>query len=148
MLTGGAKVTIPDALKTATFGKIYIKMGLNELGWRNLDTFAETYGQVIDRIRETQPDAIFYVQSIIPVSKKKSMEDTIFNNERITLVNEKIKKMAWERGVHYLDVYSGMTDLEGYLPEDAGTDGIHMNKKFCKIWAEYLMRHTVREDGV
>ncbi|MDR0469206.1 MAG: GDSL-type esterase/lipase family protein [Peptococcaceae bacterium] len=145
--TGGGKITIPEALQTETFGKIYIKMGLNELGWRNLETFADTYGQVIDQIRELQPDAVFYVQSIIPVSKKKSTEDKIFTNERIMVINELIKKMAWERGIYYLDVYNRMTDLEGYLPEDAGTDGIHMNKKFCKIWLEYLLRHTVRDDG-
>jgi len=144
LLTGGNKITIPEALRKQSFGKIYIKIGLNELGWRNISLFADAYGAAIDRIRELQPDAVIYVQSILPVSRKKSEDSSIFTNKRIMEFNEAIKKMTWEKDVHYLDVYGGMIDDQGNMPEAAGHDGVHLNKEYCLKWVEYLIRHTVR----
>lgn len=145
LLAGGEKITIPEALKRRTFSKIYIKMGLNELGWKSGEYFIEVYGGVIDRIRELQPEAIFYVQSILPVTRKKSGADKTYNNERINEFNELIKKMSLEKNLHYLDVHDGISDDEGALPDAAGLDGIHLNKEYCKIWLEFLKRHTIRD---
>lgn len=145
-LTGGGKITIPEALKKQSFGKIYIKMGLNELGWKNTGLFIDAYGEVIEKIRELQPDAIFYVQSIMPVTREKSASKDVYTNERIVEFNELIKKMTWEKGVHYLDLYTRMAGIEGCLPEDASTDGVHLNKKYSVLWLEFLKRHTVREE--
>ena len=144
MQTGGTKITIPEALRSKRFGKIYIKTGINELGWRNTRMFAEAYGEIVDRIREIQPTALIYVQSILPVSRTKAEKDAVINNARIAEFNELIKKMTWEKGVSYLDVYQFMIDDEGFLPEEAGSDGVHLNKEYCRLWLAYLREHTVR----
>ncbi|MCL1805234.1 MAG: GDSL-type esterase/lipase family protein [Clostridiales bacterium] len=145
MQTGGEKITIPEALKKKSFGKIYIKMGLNELGWKSVSLFVGIYGKVIDEIRELQPDAVFYVQSILPVTQKKSRQDDIFTNERILEFNEAIRRMAGEKGLHYLDVHGGLADDNGCLPDGAGLDGVHLNKEYSGLWLEFLKRHTVRD---
>ena len=145
--TGGNRITIPEALNDRQFGKIYIKTGINELGWRSLKSFIEAYGEVIDRIRELQPEAVLYIQSILPVSQKKAEEGSYFTIPRILEFNEEIKKLTWEKGVYYLDVFQGMVNEEGFLPEEAGNDGVHLNKEYCKIWLEYLKRHVVRDYG-
>lgn len=46
-------------------------LGINEIGTGTADTFAEQYGKVINTIREKQPDAIIFIQSIMHVTKKK-----------------------------------------------------------------------------
>jgi hypothetical protein len=146
-LTGGGHMTIPEALRGKNFAKIYIKLGLNELGWPSARHFAEEYGKVIDKIRSQQPEAVYYVLSILPVSKDKSTKDKIFTNERIGMFNEEIKRMTWEKGVYYLDAAAGMAGDDGALPADASRDGIHLNKDYCVSWLDYLRSHIADGDG-
>ena len=147
MQTGGTKITVMEALKSRQFGKIYIKTGINELGWRSVAQFTEAYAEVIDRIKELQPGAAIYVQSILPVSQKKSTDGGVYTNPRIIEFNEMLKKMTWEKGVHYLDVFQSLVNDEGNLPDGAGSDGIHLNKEYCQIWLSYLKQHAV-SDGI
>ena len=39
-------------------------------------------------VRDAQPDAQIYIQSILPVSTEKSQKDKIYNNEKITQFND------------------------------------------------------------
>ena len=144
MQTGGDRISVLDALDDLTFAKIYIKIGLNELGWNHIEDFTAAYGKVIDQIREKQPGVMIYVMSILPVSQGKDKDNTVFTNQRIMAFNELILKMAWEKNVYYLDVYSHMINEEGFLPDGASSDGIHLNRAFCELWLDYLFRHTVR----
>ena len=93
-------------------------------------------------MKKTQPDATIYVQSILPVSKEKSDSSDIYNMERVNMFNGLLQEMAEEEGVIYLDVASSVMDSEGYLPADASTDGVHLNKEYCQIWLRCLEEHT------
>ncbi|MEL7622409.1 MAG: GDSL-type esterase/lipase family protein [Clostridiales bacterium] len=143
--TGGGKLTVLQALEQQQFGKIYIKIGLNELGWAYPSSFIEAYAEAIDQIRALQPEAVFYVQSILPVSAEKDAGDNVFTNQRIAEFNNLIQEMAWEKGLQYLDATEWFTDDQGCLPEEAGHDGIHLNKEYCKVWLDFLKRHTLRD---
>lgn len=88
---GGGKITIPDAMKNQTFKKVYIMLGVNELGWVYEKVFIQKYGEVVDKVKELQPDAKVYVQSILPVTKAKSDGDAIYNNTKISRYNELIE---------------------------------------------------------
>lgn len=52
-------------------------LGINEIGTGTADTFAEQYGKVINTIREKQPDAIIFIQSIMHVTKRKTKKKLI-----------------------------------------------------------------------
>jgi len=147
MQTGGAKISVSAALGKCEFAKIYLKAGLNELGWKNISMFTQAYADVIEKIRAAQPDAVIYVQSILPVTKSKNDKDPIFNNARIMEFNEAIKKMTYEKGVAYLDVYGALTDDEGFMPEQVSIDGVHLKKEHCQLWLDYLKKHTVNNSG-
>lgn len=139
----GNKVTIMEALKKKSFGKVYIMLGVNELGWPYDDVFIDYYKKVIDAIKESQPQAVIYIQSIIRVSKEKDKNPpTYINNKRINRRNELIKKMAEKESVYYLDANEVLTDNSGYLFTNASTDGIHLNQQYCLIWKDYLLNHT------
>lgn len=139
---GGEEVTIYDALKRHTFGKVYVMLGVNELGWASEKTFIARYGGLLDEIRNSQPDAILYVQSILPVSKTKS-DSSIYTNSRIDLYNNLIKQMCEEKGAVYLNVAEAVRDESGALPEEATVDGIHLKKDYCLKWTDYIRTHTV-----
>jgi len=56
-------------LKAKKYGKIYFMVGINELGTGNTGTFQKAYERVLRKFQKWQPDAVIYIQGIIPVSK-------------------------------------------------------------------------------
>jgi len=139
---GGGKITIPDAMKNQTFKKVYIMLGVNELGWAYEKVFIQKYGEVVDKVKELQPDAKIYVQSILPVTKAKSDGDAIYNNTKISRYNELIEQMCREKGVTYLHGADAVGRDNGALPAGSATDGVHLNREYCYKWLDYLKTHT------
>ena len=138
----GNKITLLEDMKNKNIKKVYIMLGVNELGWSYPEVFKLKYGELIDSIREVKPDCKIYLQSIIPVTESKSNSDDIYNNSKIAKYNEYIKEVAKDKNVNYLDVKSVMIDSDGNLPESASTDGIHIGKNYCEKWLEYLKRNS------
>ncbi len=139
------KLPVMEALAKTEFSKVYLMLGINEMGWVYPEVFAEKYGEVVDGIRAINPEAQIYVESLLPVTKKKDDEGGDINNKRIEMYNDLIKKMAVEKEVYYLDIAFAMKDESGCLPEDAAFDGIHLKKEYCQRWLEYLKSHVVGE---
>ena len=137
-------MTAEQALKKNKnkFGKVYIMLGLNELAWPSVDTFIQRYGDVVDSVKSSQPGAKVFVQSILPVSAKKSASHQSFNNPRIKKYNELTYQMCRKKKVIYLNVAEAVQDKDGNLPAVATTDGIHMNKEYCDKWMYYIRTHT------
>lgn len=139
----GRKMTVPEALQQTPFKKVYIMLGINELGWAYSELFIKKYGEIITEIQNIAPGAQIYVQSLLPVSKKRSLSDAIYNNDNIGKYNVLIQQMAAERKLYYLDVAQCVADPEGNLAGDASTDGIHLQKTYCDLWLDYLKQHYV-----
>lgn len=139
---GGKKVSVMQALRRKKFKKIYIMLGVNELGWSSSKTFVEEYGKLVDEIKKCQPGAKVYLQSILPVTATKSESGGVYTNTRIESYNRAIQKIAKDRKVRYLAVNSAVSDTQGCLPEEASTDGVHLNARYCGKWCEYLRAHT------
>lgn len=140
----GQKLTAIQALEKKKYGKIYIMLGINELGWPYENVFIEEYGTIIDKIKNLQPDAVIYVQSIFPVSAARDAKGDSVNNKRILTYNELIKKMVREKGVYYLNVAEALQNEAGVLPPEASNDGVHLKAAYCKNnWLSYLKTHTI-----
>lgn len=138
----GNKLTVMQAMKRKKFGKVYIMLGVNELGWSSFQMFVNDYGQMIDDIRKDQPGATIYLQSILPVTEKESTSNSVYNNKKIQNYNQAIQKLAAQRKVKYLAVCNAVADISGALPANAATDGIHLDAQYCKKWCDYLKTHT------
>lgn len=134
----GKKITILKDLATKNVDTIYIMLGINELGWIYNDIFIKDYENLIDKILEIKPNCEIIVQSIIPVTKTKSEGDSIYNNDKIAEYNNLIKDMANRKGIKYIDLCPVLADKSGNLPEEASTDGIHLNKEYCQKWFKCL----------
>lgn len=140
---GNSKVSIMDALAKTDFSKVYIMLGINETGWVYSSLFIEKYAEIVDEIKKINPDAVIYVQQILPVSQKVSEEHRYIKNKRIRKYNTLLQEMAEEKEVYFVDVAKAVEDEKGVLPEDAAVDGIHLKKDYCKKWLEYLETHVV-----
>ena len=143
---GKKSVTLADGLKKKKFKKIYIMLGINELGTGNVKTFTKKYDEMIQEIRELQPDAIIMIQSIMCVGKDLSKKDEIFTNKNIKKRNEGLKTLADDEDIFYLDVNEAITDKSGNLPKSYSFDGIHLKAKYYDLWADYLMSHGVERE--
>lgn len=140
---GEEKVPLLDALAETECGKIYLMLGVNELGWSRTETFHDQYGKVIDRIREDHPKAEIVLQTILPVSARQDARGSYVNNERIGAYNQVIRTLAEEKDCALVDVAEALTGEDGCLPRELNFDGVHLNPAGCKIWLEYLRTHSV-----
>ena len=139
----GKKLTVDKALAKKKYGKIYIMLGINELGTGTTKTFAAEYKKVIEKIQLLQPDAIIYIEGIMNVTKKKSDSDKIFNNKNIKDRNKGIAALADNKTTFYLDVNEVITDKSGGIPEKYTFDSIHLKAAYYKIWTEFLLNHGI-----
>lgn len=141
----GDTITMPEAMaQHPEAKKIYIMLGANGIAWIGKDSFIEHYGEFIDLVKEQHPDAVVYVQSILPVTKTKQDGDDRYANSKIDDYNTAIRKLTKEKEVYYLDVAEAFKDEEGNLPEEASpVDGMHFGPKYYEKWFEYLKVHTV-----
>ncbi len=137
-LKTGKKGTVIDALKEGSYKKVFVMFGVNELGWPYTSTFQSKYEELIATIQEVQPGAEIYIQSIIPVTKKKSDSSEIYNQKNVKKFNKTIKAMTKDLGLHYIDVQTSVTKAGSYLPEDKSIDGVHLNKSACFAWLNYI----------
>lgn len=141
----GTKVTIMEALARTSFSKVYIMLGINETGWPYSNLFIEKYCEIIDGIRNINPNCTIYVQSILPVSQSVSNTHSYIKNSKINEFNSLILQMAKDKSIYYINVREALEDSNGALPEEAAVDGIHLDRAYCEKWLEYLTEHIVKE---
>ncbi|MBR6784853.1 MAG: G-D-S-L family lipolytic protein, partial [Clostridia bacterium] len=53
-------------------------------------------------------------------------------------LNVRIRQLADDCDVNYIDVPSCLLDYEGNLISEASKDGVHLNKKYSTLWMAYL----------
>lgn len=141
----GTSVTVLEAVKAAAPHKVYVMLGSNGVAFLSQSTIIEYYGQLLDQLREALPDAIFYVQSVLPVTHEKESGDSRYANSKIDALNEALLELATEKGVYYVNVAEAIKDENGCLPAEVSTDGMHFGVGTYRKWVEYLLTHTVDE---
>ncbi|MBR6790139.1 MAG: hypothetical protein IKM31_04655 [Oscillospiraceae bacterium] len=142
--TAVGNFTVLDALSAKEPGKIYVMLGANGVGFLGKETVIESYGQLIDGIRERFPDTPLYIQSILPVTEWKSA-DPKYANSKIDDYNLAIEALAAEKGVYYLHVAEALKDETGALPSGLSNDGMHFGKTTYQMWLDYLLCHRAEE---
>lgn len=142
-LENGEKGSVLDALAQKPYGKVYVKFGMNELNWMAEEVFVQYYGRIVDGIREVQPQAAVFVQSILPIARERSeasaADGGMQTQERVNQLNGALRAMCLDKGVRFLDAEQAVMDPDGYLyAEYAASDGYHLNAAGCEKWLDYL----------
>ena len=135
--------TFKGLLSKTDFGKIYLSVGVNELGVPDTKDFYEEYRKVIRRINKLQPDAIIYIQGIMHVSKDKSSSDPVYNNTAIVQRNQAIATLANGRNIFYIDMNTDLCDEDGNLKKELTGDGIHLKASACELWHKFLCKNAI-----
>lgn len=145
-LPDGTKATLEEALGSRQFGKIYLMLGINELGRGSTESFFRVYADAVNRIRQLQPDALIFIQGIMRVGGEKSSTDAVFNNANINERNQAISRMADGRNIFYLEVNDAVCDDKGDLISDYTFDQIHLKAKYYQLWKDYLFAHGILKE--
>ena len=143
----GGKYTVVEALERGPqYAKIYISLGINELGYVDDNAFYKTFTEFLQQVKASQPDAVIYLQNLVPVNPSVCAakgQPSYVNNDRVADYNAIFPRLAEEQGVVLLDVAPALTDEDHILPADATADGVHFTKAWYQKWLTYLMEHTV-----
>lgn len=135
------KIDLMSLLENNKYSKVYIMLGINELGY-NFDNTIKKYSELIDTIRSCQPGAIIYIEANMHVSGSRSASDSIFNNANINKFNHMLASLADTKNAYYLDVNPLFDDANGNLREDYTYDNTHVLGKHYKTWTDWIAENA------
>lgn len=142
--TDGVLKRLPESVFDLSPSKVFLLIGTNDIGENKSDDHViGNISEIIDRIKDKCPKTEIYLQSIYPVSNARDRKIKKFivgkrNNEKICRINEGLKKVAKEKGIEYIDVYSNLTDEKGNLKLEYTVDGLHLTVSGYRACADVL----------
>lgn len=137
------KITVEEALSEKQFAKIYLMIGINEMGTGTVESFMKAYVEAVQHLQELQPDAVIYLQAIMKVTAERSGQGDYITNEGIEARNEEIARLADDRKIFFLDVNPEICDETGGMVASYTYDGVHLKAQYIPIWLDFLKEHAV-----
>lgn len=140
-------LTLRETLRKRNYGKIFLLLGLNEMGTGTTDYFVRHYSSAVAEIQRLRPDAKIFVEAILPVTKEKSDGDAVFSNPRIRERNAGLKALAAEKKVYFLDLSPAVSDDEGNLRAEFSGDGVHIKARYWDSVCDAVRAGAAQLDG-
>ncbi len=139
-----SNLTVRQGLEEKQYAKIYIMLGINELGTGTPRSFYEQYEKVIVEMRKLQPGAKIFVQSILHVTDGKDQTGSYINNKEIDRRNSFLVGINRIEGVYYLDLNTVFDDPKtNKLNPAFSTDGVHLKATQIDKWKSFLLNHGI-----
>jgi len=142
IVNGIGNITISSVLDNYTYGKIYVMLGINEIGG-SLDSLSVVYKELLDKIRSYQPDAVIYILANIHVSTEYAETGGAVNNENLDIFNGLIAEYADSEHIFYLDANKALDDASGALAVENTYDGIHLTEEAYLLLADWLSKNAI-----
>jgi len=116
---------------------VSLMIGTNDLhGPRDLRDTAQVAGRtedIIRRIRESAPSALFLVNSVLPRTEHFTAQ--------IRELNERNRSAADRHGATYVDLWPTFADAAGAIKKEYARDNLHLTPAGYLAWAEVLRPH-------
>lgn len=129
-----------DLIKNNKFGKVYVMLGINEVG-NDFQFTLTKYRAIIERLKAHQPDAVIYIQANLHVASYS--ESNVINNANINYLNSLFASLADNKKVFYIDINELYDDENGALTAAYTSDGVHPLAAYYKQWCEWLCQNTI-----
>ncbi len=139
-----AKKSMDEVLAGRSFGKIYISLGINELGIGTTKKYYESYREILAKIRKAQPDALIFIEGMMHVSEKLSSTSNVFSNTIVVQRNGAVATLANGHDIFYIDMNSVLCDADGNLQADMTGDGIHLYASEYEKWHAFLLTRGIQ----
>ncbi len=138
---GVGKVKLSELLSNKKYGKIYIMLGFNEIGYP-FDGLVAKYSELVGFVRKHQPGAKIILEANLHVTKKRSDTHEYEKNPVINRLNKAIEAMADGKTVYYIDINELFDDASGNLAADKTSDGVHPYAKYYAAWTEWIIEKS------
>jgi len=117
--------------------KIFIMIGGNDfIIGRKVPEIEKNYKEIILRIRTESPLTKIYIQSNLPTLHRLVPVPRNYIRE----LNNKLKSLADDRFIFFVDIYSRMVDKNGDLNPAYTTDGAHLNGAGYQVWRDAIIK--------
>lgn len=137
----GKKYQVWDAIPLIGSQRVFLLLGMNDLGILGLEGSRDQYKMLIDKILETSPNVEIHLISVtytLPDLGQKTL-----NNENIAQYNLLLQKMAKENGWGYIDLVTPISDGNGNLAAECCSDGyVHLSKTAYALWETALVDYA------
>lgn len=137
------KVTLEELMQAKRYGKVYIMLGINELGY-NLQSILDKYSKLLELVKASQPDAAIFIQANLHVTEKRSQSDKYINNAAMDRLNSALCEIADNKRIFYLDANYLFDDEGGSLSPDKTSDNAHLYAKYYAEWGQWIREETSR----
>ncbi len=137
-----------DAILKGSPAKIFLLIGINDVDrGASADTIVERIGMIVDKIRKDSPSTKIYLQSVLPVSDHYKMFNGHTSRWQVVLeINKGLVRLAADRGVKYIDLYSHFIDnTTGKMNIEYTNDGLHLLGKGYKKWVGIVKPYVDEE---
>lgn len=129
--------TFQQVLGAKKYGKVYIMLGINEIGM-DFTTTMQNMDNIISQIRAAQPGAKIILMANLHVSAARHYSDPVVNNTKIDSFNALLAAKADNTTIFYLDVNPVFDDANGCLDAQYTSDNTHPYAKYYVTWSEWL----------
>ena len=127
-------------LLSGKYKKVYVMLGINEIG-NDLDSTFASYKGLVENIRAKAPDALVFLQANMHVTFDS--QTSFINNERINALNQRISTLADKMNIFYLDINPVFDDASGNLEAGYTSDGVHVLASIYQKWSEWYCLYTI-----
>lgn len=129
-----------DEILTSKPKTIFLMDGINDQ-FRKLphETSIYNYKRIIQKIKRESPKTVIYLQSCLPITEEMTTEPyTKGRNVLVPELNKKLKQLAEEEKITFVDINPLFTDADGKLKRDITMDGIHLKASAYITWVAFL----------
>lgn len=141
-VSGLGDVDLEKLLSSKQYGKVYLMLGINEIGY-NRENTVKKYGELVDYIHKKEPEALIFIQANLHVAAARSDNDAVVNNSNIDSFNEKISELIDNKRIFYIDVNEIFDDENGNLKAECTSDNTHVYAKYYVDWVEWIKTKAI-----
>lgn len=130
--------------------KVFINIGTNDLSDSRIpmSEIISNYETIISRIEQQLPETQIYCMAYYPVNYDAAAENMkeclkIRSNEKISLANEEVRKLADRHGKRFININRNLMDNSGNLKAEYTIEGLHINHDGYRAIFDDLMKYVM-----
>lgn len=123
--------------------KVFLLGGINSIINVPLEEFEHKYRALVDTIRNQNPYAQLYLQTLLPVNVEMEIGSRYRDCQwKIKEANAIIKNIALSKGYQYVDLFAAY-QINDSMPRKYTRDGLHLYLEAYSIWAQVIYPYMV-----
>ena len=122
---------------------VFLLIGINDLYNNTFETpsvnyIANNIVNIAKKVKTGSVNTKVFIQTLLPISKKKSRKFYKLYNQSIKNINKIIIENQENELYSVIDLYSIFVNNRGQLINKLTYDGLHLNEKGYKLWSKFI----------